>query len=56
MHRYNNQDHSMLTANAAVHAITRQAPKAGIWTINIDESYHEEAVGADQAPADSPYS
>jgi protoporphyrinogen oxidase len=56
MHRYNNQDHSMLTANAAVHAITRQAPKAGIWSINIDESYHEEAVDADQAPADSPRS
>src|SRR6202021_2842440 len=34
MHRYNNQDHSMLTANAAVHAITRQTPKAGIWPIN----------------------
>jgi protoporphyrinogen oxidase len=56
MHRYNNQDHSMLTANAAVDAITRQAPKAGIWTINIDGSYHEETVDADIAPAASPRS
>jgi protoporphyrinogen oxidase len=42
MHRYNNQDHSMLSANAAVEAITKQAPKTGIWNINIDDSYHEE--------------
>jgi protoporphyrinogen oxidase len=49
MHRYNNQDHSMLTANAAVDAITRQEPKAGIWNINIDESYHEETGATDDA-------
>jgi protoporphyrinogen oxidase len=48
MHRYNNQDHSMLTANAAVDAITRRVPKQGIWDINIDESYHEEARGTDE--------
>ena len=42
MHRYNNQDHSMLTANAAVEAIARQGPKQGIWNINAEDSYHEE--------------
>ncbi len=42
MHRYNNQDHSMLTANAAVDAIAKKAPKKEIWKINADESYHEE--------------
>jgi protoporphyrinogen oxidase len=44
MHRYNNQDHSMLTANAAVDAIRNKAPKQEIWNINAEESYHEETV------------
>jgi protoporphyrinogen oxidase len=48
MHRYNNQDHSMLTANSAVDAITKKIPKEEIWNINTDESYHEQAVGADE--------
>jgi protoporphyrinogen oxidase len=44
MHRYNNQDHSMLTANAAVDSITNKAPKEAIWNINAEGSYHEETV------------
>lgn len=48
MHRYNNQDHSMLTANAAVDLITRKAPQQNIWNINAEESYHEEIVSADE--------
>jgi protoporphyrinogen oxidase len=48
MHRYNNQDHSMLTANAAVDAITRRAPKEQIWSINAEESYHEETTAASE--------
>jgi protoporphyrinogen oxidase len=44
MHRYNNQDHSMLTANAAVDAITNRASKEQIWGVNADESYHEKAI------------
>src|SRR5712671_4658885 len=47
MHRYNNQDHSMLAANAAVNAITKRAPKEAIWDVNAEESYHEETVAAD---------
>ena len=43
MHRYNNQDHSMLAADAAVDAITRQAPKHEIWNVNVEDSYHEES-------------
>jgi protoporphyrinogen oxidase len=43
MHRYNNQDHSMLTANAAVDAIVKGASKQQVWKINAEESYHEEA-------------
>jgi protoporphyrinogen oxidase len=49
MHRYNNQDHSMLTANAAVDAIARRAPKDQIWNINAEESYHEETIADDEA-------
>jgi len=48
MHRYNNQDHSMLTANAAVDAIARRAPKEQIWNINADGSYHEETSADDE--------
>ena len=42
MHRYNNQDHSMLTAKAAVEAIASGRPdKDSIWSINVDDEYHE---------------
>jgi protoporphyrinogen oxidase len=43
MHRYNNQDHSMLSAKRAVEAIAAgSADKAPIWQVNIDDEYHEE--------------
>jgi protoporphyrinogen oxidase len=43
MHRYNNQDHSMLAANAAVTSMTQGGEgKSAIWQINADEEYHEE--------------
>ena len=43
MHRYNNQDHSMLSAKAAVEAIvTGSRDKSAIWSINVDDDYHEE--------------
>ena len=43
MHRYNNQDHSMLSAKAAVDAIlSGSADKAPIWAVNVDDEYHEE--------------
>jgi hypothetical protein len=48
MHRYNNQDHSMLAANSAVNVILNGgAGKAEIWAVNAEESYHEEVVPAD---------
>ena len=40
-HRYNNMDHSMLTALAAVCAIAGKFSKADIWKINAEQSYHE---------------
>jgi protoporphyrinogen oxidase len=43
MHRYNNQDHSMLAADAAVSSILNAgAGKADIWLINTEEDYHED--------------
>lgn len=41
MHRYNNQDHSMLTAMAAVQSILGSYEKSDIWNINADQEYHE---------------
>lgn len=42
MHRYNNQDHSMLTAIVAVdNIISGQKSKNNIWNINTEEDYHE---------------
>jgi protoporphyrinogen oxidase len=43
MHKYNNQDHSMLTAMVAVDNIAAgRVDKANIWAINTEEEYHEE--------------
>ena len=43
MHRYNNQDHSMLTAKeAADQIINEKVDKSKIWKINLDDDYHEE--------------
>ena len=42
MHRYNNQDHSMLAANAAVDAILGMGEKTAIWQVNAEDDYHEE--------------
>lgn len=43
MHKYNNQDHSMLTAMAAVDNILEgRTDKTNLWEINTEEEYHEE--------------
>ncbi len=43
MHRYNNQDHSMLSARLAAHAImSGGSGRDAIWAVNIDDDYHEE--------------
>ncbi len=49
MHRYNNQDHSMLTARLAVEAILAgSADKRAIWDVNVDDDYHEAVVPREQ--------
>jgi len=43
MHKYNNQDHSMLTAMTAVeNIINGVTAKDNIWAINTEMEYHEE--------------
>ena len=41
-HRYNNMDHSMLTAIEAVKHITGESnDKSAIWQVNTEQEYHE---------------
>jgi protoporphyrinogen oxidase len=40
-HRYNNMDHSMLSARAAVLAAFGEGTRAEIWNVNADEEYQE---------------
>ena len=40
LHRYNNQDHSMLTAMLAVENI--KGANHDLWTVNTEQSYYEE--------------
>lgn len=43
MHRYNNMDHSMMTAIEAVNCIKNNSrDKSSIWNVNTDKEYHEE--------------
>jgi protoporphyrinogen oxidase len=43
MHKYNNQDHSMLTAMTAVDNIAAgRIDKSNIWSVNTEQDYHEE--------------
>ena len=44
MHKYNNQDHSMLTAMLTVRNILGEGPH-DIWQVNVEEDYHEEQTG-----------
>lgn len=43
MHKYNNMDHSMLTAMTAVDNIVENIKtKDNLWAVNTEEEYHEE--------------
>ena len=48
MHKYNNQDHSMLTAMLSVENILGADPPHDIWTVNVEEKYHEEKAHAEK--------
>lgn len=50
MHRYNNADHSMLTAMVAVeNLINGVVSKQNIWAVNTEEKYHEVNEGDAEA-------
>jgi protoporphyrinogen oxidase len=54
MHRYNNQDHSILTAFAAVENIAKGIEaKSNIWDVNVEREYHETKTAEENAPAQS---
>ena len=43
MHKYNNQDHSMLAAMTAVENIVNGVEsKENLWKLNVEQEYHEE--------------
>jgi protoporphyrinogen oxidase len=47
MHKYNNQDHSMLTAMTVVDGLEEGwVDKAALWGINTEQEYHEEKAVA----------
>jgi protoporphyrinogen oxidase len=47
MHRYNNQDHSMLAAKLAVDSIlSHGSGKAQIWDVNAEAEYHESVANS----------
>jgi len=43
MHRYNNQDHSMLTAMLTVQSLYGES--FNTWDVNVEADYHEQQVG-----------
>jgi protoporphyrinogen oxidase len=50
LHKYNNQDHSMLTAMMAVENM--QGRNHDLWAVNTDFEYHEEQKIEVEAPAE----
>jgi hypothetical protein len=51
LHRYNNSDHSMLSAMRAVDNILKGTDH-DIWAVNVESVYHEEETDADN---ENPY-
>ncbi len=46
MHKYNNQDHSMLTAMTSVdNILAGNMDKSNLWQINTEQEYHEKKEG-----------
>ncbi|KQT34791.1 FAD-dependent oxidoreductase [Sphingomonas sp. Leaf412] len=49
MHRYNNQDHAMMTAMLTVRNIQAGARVYDVWAVNEDAEYHESGNEGEQA-------
>jgi len=53
LHRYNNSDHSMLTAMRAVDNILKGS-RHDIWSVNVESVYHEEVHDTEDPYRTSP--
>ncbi|MDB4246972.1 hypothetical protein N9817_04630, partial [Candidatus Pelagibacter sp.] len=49
MHKYNNQDHAMMSSLLTVDNIKSNKKVHDIWNINVDAQYHEEKKDSDYA-------
>ena len=54
MHRYNNQDHSMMTAIKSIRNILN-GENNNIWEVNVEDDYHEEVSTGRDAPIKNAY-
>jgi protoporphyrinogen oxidase len=54
MHRYNNQDHAMMTAMLTVRNILAEDRHYDIWAVNEDAEYHEAGGEGAQAQIGAP--
>jgi protoporphyrinogen oxidase len=48
MHKYNNQDHAMMTGILTARNIAAGAQLHNVWTVNEDAEYHENDSGSDK--------
>jgi hypothetical protein len=48
MHKYNNQDHAMMTAMLTVENIRQGKRAFDVWNVNQDAEYHEEGEAGAQ--------
>jgi hypothetical protein len=49
MHKYNNQDHAMMTALLAARNILAGEKKYDVWAVNEDGEYHEAGEAGAQS-------
>lgn len=52
MHKYNNQDHAMMTALLAARNILAGEKKYDVWAVNEDGEYHEAGAAGEQSTND----
>jgi len=48
MHKYNNQDHAMMTAMLCVENILADSRLYDLWQVNQDAEYHEDGAPAEE--------
>ena len=53
MHKYNNQDHAMMTAMLTAQNILAGERRFDVWNVNEDAEYHEAGESGVQAALDS---